>query len=254
MMLRTRIIPTLLLRNESLVKTKQFGKFTYVGDPANTVRIFNELEVDELIFLDITASRDKKDPNLKLLAEIADECFMPLAYGGGIKNFDQAKAIFDVGFEKIVLNTHAIWNPTLVNTISQHFGSQAVIASIDIKSNLFNRKTVRCLGGTLRTQLDPVAWAKELESLGVGEILLTAIDREGTWDGFDLELTKRVADEVSVPVIAHGGGGTLEHIRQVLEKANASAVALGSMVVFQKKGMGVLVHYLDQRQLRGVLE
>jgi imidazole glycerol-phosphate synthase subunit HisF len=242
-MLRTRIIPTLLLRDSSLVKTKKFGNYTYVGDPANTVKIFNELEVDELIFLDITASREDRPPNLKVLRQIADECFMPLAYGGGIDSLDKAKAVFDIGFEKVAVNTHAGANQSLVTELAAHFGSQAVIASIDVKANLFGKKCVRFLGGRQSSRLDPVEWAIRLESLGAGEILLTSIDREGTWDGFDTQLTKQVVDAVSVPVIAHGGAGTVDHIRQVVHESGASAVAVGSMVVFQKKGMGILVNF-----------
>jgi cyclase len=246
--LRTRIIPTLLLRNESLVKTVRFGKFTYVGDPANTVRIFNELEVDELLFLDITASRERRSPNLKVLADIADECFMPLSYGGGVCSLDQAKGVFDIGFEKIAINTHASEKPGLIGEIAARYGSQAVIASIDVKTGLFGSQTVQILGGKRNTGRDPVAWGKEAESMGAGEILLTSIDREGTWDGFDLRLVKRVTDAVSIPVIAHGGAGSIDHIRQVVKEAHASAVALGSMVVFQKKGMGVLVGFPDQNK------
>lgn len=245
-MLRTRVIPTLLLRNESLVKTVRFGKFTYVGDPANTVRIFNELEVDELLFLDITASRENRSPNLKVLADIADECFMPLGYGGGIRSLDQAKAVFDIGFEKVAINTHAAENPALIGEIAAHYGSQAVIASIDVKRGLFGGQTVRTLGGKRNTRRNPVTWALKVEEMGAGEILLTSIDREGTWNGFDLELVKRIAEAVSIPVIAHGGGGTIEHIEQVVEEAKASAVSLGSMVVFQRKGMGVLVNFPDR--------
>lgn len=252
-MLRTRIIPALLLRNESLVKTQRFGKFTYVGDPANTVRIFNELEVDELLFLDITASREKRSPNLKVLADIANECFMPLGYGGGIRSLDQAKAIFDIGFEKVAINTHGAVNPTLISDIASHYGSQAVIASIDVRSGLFGGQTVRILAGKRNTKREPVEWAKEVERLGAGEILLTSIDREGTWEGFDLGLIKSVTDAVSVPVIAHGGAGCVEDIGKVVKQARASAVALGSMVVFQKKGMGVLVNFPDNKQLASVL-
>lgn len=251
--LRTRIIPALLLRNESLVKTVRFGKFTYVGDPANTVRIFNELEVDELLILDITASREERSPNLKVLADIADECFMPLGYGGGVCSLDQAKAVFDIGFEKIAINTHASEDPGLIGEIAARYGSQAVIASIDVKTALFGGQTVRILGGKRNTGRDPVAWGKEAESMGAGEILLTSIDREGTWEGFDLDLVKRVTDAVSIPVIAHGGAGSIDHIRQVVKEAHASAVALGSMVVFQKKGMGVLVGFPDQKELQEVL-
>jgi cyclase len=252
-MLRTRVIPTLLLRKESLVKTVSFGKFTYVGDPANTVRIFNELEVDELLFLDITASRENRSPNLKLLADIANECFMPLGYGGGISSLDQAKAVFDIGFEKVAINTQAAENPALISEIAVHYGSQAVIASIDVKRGVFGGQTVRTLGGKRNTRRDPVEWAKEVEKMGAGEILLTSIDREGTWEGFNLDLVRRVADAVSIPVIAHGGAGNVEHIGQVVRDANASAVALGSMVVFQKKGMGVLVNFPSQAQLEAAL-
>lgn len=248
-MLRTRIIPTLLLRNESLVKTVRFGKFTYVGDPANTVRIFNELEVDELLFLDITASRERRGLNLKVLADIADECFMPLGYGGGIFNLSQAKSVFEIGFEKVVINTHAVNNIELISEIANRYGSQAVIASIDVKKTLFGNKTVRTLGGTFNTNKEPVYWAKEVEKKGAGEILLTSIDHEGTWNGFDYELVKSVADAVSIPVIAHGGAGSLNHIGKVVKESNASAVAIGSLVVFQKKDMGVLVNYPNKKEI-----
>jgi cyclase len=252
-MLRTRVIPLLLLRCESLVKTVRFGRYTYVGDPSNTVRIFNELEVDELIFLDIAASLQKRGPNLKILADIANECFMPLGYGGGICSLDQAKAVFDIGFEKISINTHAVDNPTLIGEIANQYGSQAVIASIDVKKGLFGDQTVWTLSGRRNIRRDPVEWAKELERAGAGEILLTSIDHEGTWEGFDLKLVKSVADAVSIPVIAHGGAGTIEHIGQAVKDGNASAVALGSMVVFQKKEMGVLVNYPDKKLLDKVL-
>jgi cyclase len=252
-LLRTRVIPALLLRNESLVKTVQFGKFTYVGDPCNTVRIFNELEVDELLFLDITASRENRGPNLKVLADISNECFMPLGYGGGIRNLDQAKGIFDIGFEKVSVNTAAMDSPKLVGEIANHFGSQAVIASIDVKGSRQGSPTVFTLSGSLNTKRDPVDWAKEVEQMGAGEILLTSIDREGTWQGFDLELIKRVTDAVSIPVIAHGGAGTLDDIGKAVKQSRASAVALGSLVVFQKKGMGVLVNFPDSKKLAEVM-
>ena len=251
--LRTRIIPALLLRNESLVKTFKFNNFTYVGDPCNTVCIFNELEVDELLFLDIIATREGRSPNLKLLADIANECFMPLAYGGGIKSLEQAKSVFEIGFEKVAINTSAVDNPGLISQIAHHFGSQAVVVSIDVKSNFWRKPTVRTKAGCFNTGLNPVSWAKEVENRGAGEILLTSMDREGTWAGFDLELVKRVSDSVSIPVIAHGGAGSVGDIRKVVEIGHASAVALGSMVVFQKKGMGVLVNFPDKELLSRII-
>lgn len=248
-MLRTRIIPALLLRNESLVKTIRFGEFTYVGDPCNTVRIFNELEVDELLFLDITATTENRAPNFKVLTDIANECFMPLGYGGGLRVFKQAKAIFEIGFEKVAINSFALEKPEFISQLSEHFGNQAVIASIDVKKDLWGRYRVQSHGGKKNTGRDPVEWAQELETRGAGEILLTSMDREGTWQGFDLELVKSVTDAVSVPVIAHGGAGNMQHIGDVVKNSGASAVALGSMVVFQKKNMGVLVNFPDKSEL-----
>lgn len=252
-MLRTRIIPTLLLRNESLVKTVRFGKFTYVGDPCNTVRIFNELEVDELIFLDITATREQRSPNLTLLSDIADECFMPLAYGGSIRTLDDAKSVFDIGFEKIAINSYALENPSFIEQISTLYGNQAVIVSVDVKKNFWNDYRVRSHSGTKRTKYTPLEWAKAVEALGAGEILLTNIDREGTWAGFDLDLLRTISEAVDIPVIAHGGAGNITHISDAVHVGKASAVALGSMVVFQKKGMGVLINFPDHNLLRQAL-
>ena len=251
-MLRTRVIPLLLLYNENLVKTIKFGKFSYIGDPINSVRIFNELEVDELIFLDITASSEKKDPNFNLLYEIANECFMPLSYGGGITSLEQAKKIFDIGFEKISINTSSIENPDLITKIANQYGSQAIIVSLDIKKNLFGKKTIRTLGGKKNTKKNPIDWAIEVENRGAGEILLTSIDNEGTWKGFDIDMIKKITSNVSIPVIAHGGAGNIEHITDAVKNARASAVALGSMVVFQKKGMGVLLNFPDKLNLKNL--
>jgi imidazole glycerol-phosphate synthase subunit HisF len=252
-MLRTRVIPALLLRNESLVKTVQFGSFAYVGDPCNTVRIFNELEVDELLFLDITATREGRSPNIQLLKDIANECFMPLGYGGGIRTLEHAKAIFDAGFEKVAINTYATERPEFITELSGHYGSQAVIGSIDVAGGLLGRKRVVVRSGRKRTPLEPVPWARKLESLGAGEILLTSVDREGSWAGFDVDLVKEVSDAVNVPVIAHGGAGSVADIGAVVNEAGASAVALGSMVVFQKQGMGVLISFPDKERLAEVL-
>lgn len=252
-MLKTRVIPCLQLISESLVKTVRFGKYGYIGDPINTVRIFNELEVDELCFLDIRATRERRQPNLDVLRQICNECFMPLAYGGGLQDFDLARKILSLGFEKVVVNTHAYRDPSFITKLSEHFGAQAVIGSIDFKKNVFGKYQVFVNDGYEKTPLDPLEWAQRLEALGVGELLLTSMDRDGTWAGYDVELTRRVANAASVPVIANGGAGNIEHIGDVVKQGNASAVALGSMVVYQKKGMGVLVNFPDQAELANVL-
>lgn len=248
-MLKTRVIPCLLLQNESLVKTIKFDKYNYIGDPINTIRIFNELEVDELIFLDITATRENRKPNFAMLADIANECFMPLAYGGGIKNTEDAKRILNIGLEKIAINSYAVENPLFVTELANISGSQSVIVSIDAKKNFLGKYEVYTNGGKKKHKLDPVEWAKELEERGAGELLITSMDREGTWTGYDIELITKITSVVKIPVIAHGGAGKIEHIGEAVKKAGASAVALGNMVVYQGKNLGVLVSFPDRKML-----
>lgn len=253
-MLKTRIIPCLQLIGNSLVKTVKFTNHGYIGDPINTVRIFNELEVDELCFLDIRATLEGRSPNLSILQQISNECFMPLSYGGGVKDFTIAKEILSIGFEKIVINSEAHKNPGLITQMADHFGTQAVIGSIDVKKNIWGKYHVVVKDGTEKTSLDPVEWAHQMQSLGAGELLLTSMDREGTWTGFDVELTRKVAGAVSIPVIANGGAGSITHIMEVIKNGHASAVGLGSMVVYQKKEMGVLVNFPDKQELDKILE
>jgi cyclase len=235
------------------VKTVRFGGYSYVGDPINTVRIFNELEVDELCFLDIRASVETSRPNLKILREISEECFMPLSYGGGVRDLGLAKDILRIGFEKIVVNTYAYEEPLFISRLADHAGSQAVIGSIDVKRGFMGGYQVYSHAGTRKTGRDPVEWAVRLQELGAGELLLTSMDRDGTWSGFDLEITRRVSAAVSVPVIANGGAGAVRHIHAVVKEAGASAVALGSMVVYQSKGMGVLVSCPNRAELQSEL-
>lgn len=241
-MLRTRIIPCLQLRHGSLVKTRQFDRFEYIGDPANTCRIFNECEVDELAIVDISASKEGAEPDYKVLEEIAEECFMPVAYGGGIRSLDQVERILRLGIEKVIIGTSGYDNPALLTEIAAAMGSQCLIAAIDAAGSAGHWQC-KAKSGTQATGRDPVSRAREVEELGAGEILLTSIDREGTWDGLDQELVAGVCSAVSVPVIAHGGAGSTADIIRAVDGFGASAVALGSMVVFQKKGMGVLVNF-----------
>jgi cyclase len=253
-MLKTRVIPCLLLRETSLVKTVKFGRFGYIGDPANTVRIFNELEVDELIFLDITATKDCRKPKFKILKEIADECFMPLCYGGGIRTIEDMKAIYEIGLEKISINTYAASNPEFITIAADMFGSQSIVVSIDVKKNLWGKYEVCTIGGTKHIKRDPVEYAIQMEKCGAGELLLTSIDREGTWNGYDVELVKSITKVVSIPVIANGGAGNVEHIGSVIRNGGASAVAVGSMVVYQAKDLGVLVNFPDVNDLKRALD
>lgn len=252
-MLRTRVIPCLQLLQNNLVKAVRFKKPAYIGDFLNTARIFNELEVDEMCVLGIRNSLEKRKPDFEILEQLANECFMPLSYGGGIDSFEIGKDIFSIGFEKVVINSQNFKDLSLINKISEHFGAQSVIASIDVKKNWRGKQMVFSHSGTQKEQKTPEEWAMEVEKNGAGEILLTSIDLEGTWEGLDVELVKRITSCVSIPVIAHGGAGSIADIASVVKDGQASAVALGSMVVYQKKGMGVLVNFPDRATLKSAL-
>jgi len=246
---RIRIIPVLLLKNSGLYKTVKFKNANYVGDPINTVKIFNEKEADELILLDFNSSLEKREPNYEKIREIAGEAFMPMGYGGGIKNLDDAKKIFDYGFEKVILNSILFTDIQLVEKIANIFGAQAVVCSIDVKKTLFNKNKVYSHSGTKSYDDAPVAWAKKLEAAGAGELFLNSIDRDGTWGGYDEKLINEVSHSVNIPLIACGGAGTFEDFGKAVS-SGASAVAAGSMFVYQKKGMGVLINFPSFKQLK----
>jgi cyclase len=251
-MLRTRVMPCLLLRNSKLVKTVKFKNPRYVGDPVNAVKIYNDKEVDELIFLDITATVEKRAPPFKTISEIATECFMPYTYGGGIGSIEDMKKVFASGVEKIAINSRAVESPSLVKKAAAEFGNQSVVVSIDAKRNPTGKYEVFTRSGTNPTGVDPVTHARRMEEMGAGEILLTSIDRDGTWDGYDLELIRMVAEAVTVPLIVCGGAGGVQDFRKAVD-AGASACAAGSMVVYQAKDRGVLIRFPMQAELRKVL-
>jgi cyclase len=251
-MLNHRVIPCLLLSDGGLVKTRKFKNATYIGDPINAVRIFNEKEVDELVLLDMHASLEKRGPNLEFLKQIASECFMPLAYGGGISSIEQIQALFRIGIEKVILNTALYRDPTFVRNAVATFGSQAITASIDVRRRLLGRRDATILAGTVSTGLSPVVAARSAEALGVGEILLTSIDREGSMRGYDIPLLAEVSQSVSIPVIASGGAGKLEDFRTAVLEGYASAVSAGSMFVFNGPHRAVLITYPDYKILQGV--
>ena len=248
-MLQKRIIPCLQLFNGSLVKSIKYKNYKYIGDPINTVRIFNELEVDELCFIDIRATKNDYKPNYNLLYEIANEAFMPMSYGGGIKTFEQAKLVFSIGFEKIIINSSYKFNNNLIKEISNHYGSQSVIFSLDLYTNFLNMTNAYVNSGTVKLKEDYYEIIKNAQEAGVGEILLNSINRDGTWKGFDLKTIEKISDFAKVPVIANCGAGNYNDINQVFSKTSASAVGLGSMVVYQKKDMGVLINFPDKNMI-----
>lgn len=242
-LLQTRLIPVLLLSNGRLVKTKKYKNPRYIGDPSNTVRIFNELEADEIIILDISATSSGRGPDFNRLKDIADEAFMPLAYGGGITSFSDAQRIFNIGFEKVVLNSAALQNPILISEIAGVYGSQAVMVSMDVRQVRFLGVRVMDKRGRVRSKMCPSEWGIEAVKHGAGELLITSVDREGMWSGLDIATISSVTQAVEVPVIAHGGIGNLDHVIEGLEQGGAHSIAIGSAVVFQKQGHGVLVNF-----------
>jgi cyclase len=252
-MLRHRVIPALLLRKGGLVKTRRFKDPVYVGDPTNAIRIFNDKEVDELMVLDIEATRSGAGPDFGAIELFAGECFMPLAYGGGIQTLDQAARIFDLGVEKICLQTAVLSDASLVSRIAERYGSQSVIVSIDIKRDW--RKRPR-LYGSRSKELLSLNWldhACKMTQAGAGEILLNAVDRDGMMAGYDVELVRSLAKSVQVPVIALGGAGSLDHMREAV-LAGASAVAAGSMFVFHGPHRAVLITYPRYQDMERILD
>lgn len=247
--MRHRVIPVLLLRGAGLVKTQKFKDAKYVGDPINAVRIFNEKEVDELVFLDIDATVSGRAPDFDMLRNIASECFMPLCYGGGVHDLRTIEAILKTGVEKVALNSALVENPGMIREATRTFGSSTIAASIDFKRGLFGKAEVFVRSGRQRTKSSPIELSLRAEELGVGEILLNSIDRDGTMSGYDMDAISSVTSVVKVPVIACGGAGSLEHFRAAIQSGGASAVAAGSFFVFVGKHRAVLITYPSQAEI-----
>ncbi len=242
-------MPCLLVKNGRLVKTVKFKNPQYVGDPVNAIKIFNDKEVDELIVVDINATKDNQGPNFELIRDIADECFMPVCYGGGIESIQQIKSLFSLGIEKVALNSHAMVNKNLITDSAKKFGSQSIVLSIDVKRNQHGKYIIYTQGGTKKSIYNLEEYVKIVEDAGAGEILLNSIDRDGTWKGFDIDMISIVTSSVNIPVIAVGGAGNIQHISDAIQNGGVSAVALGSMSVYQKKGMGVLIRFPKREDL-----
>jgi len=242
-MVLKRIMPCLLYNGKGLIKTVKFKKPNYIGDPINAIKIYNEKEVDELVLLDITASREKRKIDFQKIADFTSECFMPFTYGGGVKSLDDFKKLYEIGTEKVVVNTLLFENPQIVKEAAKTFGSQSVIASVDFKKDMFGKMKIYSHCG-FKSKYSIIDYAGYLENeIGVGELFLNSVDRDGTWDGYDFNSIKRLSEVVGIPVIACGGAGNIEHLKEMLYDINTNAAAIGSMAVYQKKGMGVLINF-----------
>lgn len=250
-MLQTRVIPSLLLERGRLVKTVQFRSPAYVGDPINAVRIFNDKQVDELLFLDIGATPAGRGPDFHLLADIASEAFMPFAYGGGITRIEEIRRLYGLGVEKVVLNTAAAESPDLISQAAALAGSSGVVVSIDARRDRRGQYATYTHAGTRDAKRSPADCAVEAERRGAGEILLTSIERDGALTGYDLELIRTVSAAVGIPVVAAGGAGRLEHFREAVD-SGAAAVSAGSLFVFHGRHRAVLITYPDHAELQGL--
>ena len=237
-----RIIPCLLIRGNKLVKTTKFKDDIYIGDPVNAARIFSDKEVDEIIILDIEATKEKRAPNYELIAEIAGECFMPLTYGGGITNVDQVRKLIRSGIEKVVINSYAYLSTQLIAEAVGIFGSQAVVGGIDVKKKILGSYQLMSTSATIAIDISLEEHVINLVEAGVGELFINSIDRDGQMLGYDLELIKKVVKSVNIPVIACGGAGKLDHLKEALNYG-LSAVAAGSMFVYHGKHKAVLINY-----------
>lgn len=253
-MYQPRLIPCLLLDGRRLVKTMKFSKPSYVGDPVNTVKIFNEKEVDELIVLDITASKEGRRPEFAYIQSLASECFMPVCYGGGVRTLGDAQMLFSCGVEKVSINTAALESLALIGEIAKRYGSQSVVVGIDVKKHWLKGTRVWNNTASSETKHTPAQWASTVEAAGAGEILLNNVDRDGTLLGFDIELIKSVTDAVHVPVVACGGASSLVDCKSAITFARASAAAAGALFVYRGPHRAVLINYPDPQQLQHLFQ
>lgn len=242
-MLRPRIIPCLLVKDKGLVKTVQFKNPKYVGDPINAVRIFNEKQVDELTILDIDATAENREPDYKMIEHWASECRMPLCYGGGVKTPEQAQRIFELGVEKIALSSAAVAQPELITKIAERVGSQSVVVVLDVKKKLFGGYEVFTHNGKKSTGKNPFEFAKQIQNLGAGEIVINSIDQDGMMKGYDLSLIEKVREVNSLPLTALGGAGSLDDIGAVIKKFGIVGASAGSLFVFKGIYKAVLINY-----------
>ena len=249
-MLKPRVIPVLLLRNQGLVKTIKFEKHVYVGDPINAIKIFNEKEVDELIFLDIDASKNGLEPNFSMILQIATECFMPVCYGGGIKDIETIRKILKLGIEKIAINSSALKSFDFVRKAVDTFGSSTIVVSIDIKKSLLGKHQIFDHEKKKILNIDLLEYINKIEQCGVGELLINSVDKDGTMTGYDTSLIEKITKNVKIPVIACGGASSFSDFKTVISYAKASAVGAGSIFVFHGKHKAVLITYPSTEELK----
>lgn len=247
-MFRPRVIPVLLLKGEGLVKTKKFANERYIGDPINAVRIFNDLEADELVFLDIMASKEKRLISLDFVREVGEEAKMPFAVGGGIKTIEHIRSVINAGAEKVIINTAALMDLNFIKEAAETYGSSTIVVCMDIAKNFLGKPKVKSHAGMKIKNDDPMEFARSIEEAGAGEIIVQSMDRDGIMEGYDINLLKQINSSVTIPVVALGGAGSITHFIEIINETHVSALAAGSMFVYHGARRGVLINYLNQEQ------
>lgn len=248
-MFRPRIIPVLLLKGQGLVKSRQFSNYNYIGDPINAVRLFNDLKADELVFLDINATREHRIISLDFIKDVGEEANMPFAVGGGIRTTDEIQKMISAGAEKVIINSFAAENPSFIRLASNAFGSSTISVCIDVKKKRFGGLKTWTHGGTKATSYTPIDFAKLMEEQGAGEIIIQSIAHDGMMEGYDLELISEISRAVTIPVVALGGAGSISDLRDGYNTGLANGLAAGSLFVYQSKNRGVLINYPEKKDL-----
>ncbi|GAB2529010.1 AglZ/HisF2 family acetamidino modification protein [Rufibacter soli] len=246
-MFRPRIIAVLLLNNGYLVKSKSFKNYSYIGDPINAVRIFNDFKADELVFLDISATRSKRTIPFELIKSIAEEAVMPFSVGGGIKELSQIKDILSAGVEKVVIGNYAVENPNFIKLASNEFGSSSISVCMDVKRTFFGGEKVWRLNGTKVSSFEPIKFAQLMAEFGAGEIIIQSILKDGQMKGYDFDLIKRVSEKVTIPTVALGGAGSMNDLKRAYLESYAVGLAAGSLFVYYGSSNGVLINYPDRK-------
>lgn len=248
-MFRPRIIPVLLLKNQGLVKSKRFTDYKYIGDPINAVKLFNDFKTDELVFLDILATKEKRTISLDFVKNVGEEANMPFAVGGGISSIESIREIIGAGAEKVVINSYAAKNPGFISHASETFGSSTIVVCMDVKKKFLGDAQTWIVNGSQATGYSPVNFAKLMEQKGAGEIIVQSIEQDGMMNGYDVELIKSISESVSIPVIALGGAGNLSHLKQAYSEGHANGLAAGSMFVYHGPRKGVLINYPEKSEI-----
>jgi cyclase len=253
-MFRPRIIPVLLLKNQGLVKSIAFKNHRYIGDPINAVKIFNDLKADELVFLDILASKENRSISLEFVKNVGEEANMPFAVGGGITTLDHIQAIIAAGAEKVIINAKAALDPEFIRVAAETFGSSTIVVCIDVKKKFLGKEQTWILNGSKPTGMDPIEFAKHIEELGAGEIIIQSIERDGLMQGYDLALIRKISEAVKIPVVALGGAGNIQHMKLAYAEAFANGLAAGSMFIYHGARNGILINYPSQQEIKAIIQ